>query len=219
MNDELSVLQKIIIWALPVFLAITVHEAAHGWVAYHLGDDTAHRAGRITLNPLKHIDPIGTVLLPLILVAFSNFIFGWAKPVPVNFRQLFHPRRDSALVSLAGPLANLFMAIFWVMIAQIDATLMNNEVTLIIALMAWAGISINAALMVLNLLPILPLDGGRILQSLLPPKLAVHFARLEPLGLTLLLILLVTGILDQLLLPVIKQFIDLLLLFLTWFQT
>lgn len=216
MNDELTVLQKILIWALPILFAITAHEAAHGWVAYHLGDDTAHRAGRITLNPFKHIDPIGTVLLPLILVTISGFIFGWAKPVPVNFRQLYHPRRDSALVSLAGPMANFLMVIFWALIAKLSLTFTGSDLIFIIYSMGLAGILVNSALMVLNLLPILPLDGGRILYSLLPSRLAIYFARLEPLGLLILLGLLLTGILNKILFPLVQSFVTLLLSSLEW---
>jgi len=208
MSDE--ILQKIAIWALPILLAITAHEAAHGWVAYRLGDDTAYRADRVTFNPLKHIDPIGTLLLPILLVWLSGFIFGWAKPVPVNFRQLRHPRRDMALVSLAGPAANLLMAIAWAIVAKLlpNTTFLHS--------MGSAGILINSALMVLNLLPILPLDGGRILYSLLPNTLAILFARLEPFGLIILLVLLTTGLLNTLLSPLIWNFMYFLLSLLEW---
>jgi Zn-dependent protease len=206
--DELSTLQQITIWILPVLFAITVHEAAHGWMAFKLGDDTAFRLGRITLNPIKHIDPIGTILLPIVLLVISagQFVFGWAKPVPVNFYQLREFRRDMALVALAGPAANLLMAILWVMLAKFGAILVNDfQITAAIFLvyMGFAGVIINALLMILNLFPILPLDGGRVLHSLLPPNLAESYAQLEPYGIIILVALLLTNVLQMILLPIL----------------
>jgi len=202
---ELSILQQVAIWILPVLFAITVHEVAHGWVAFKLGDDTAHRFGRLTLNPIKHIDPIGTVLLPLLLLVLTGFVFGWAKPVPVNFRQLRQPRRDMALVALAGPGANLLMAIFWIIIAKFGLLLTGVFTPAVFLIyMGVAGIIINAILMILNLLPILPLDGGRVLYSALPPNLAMQFGRLEPFGLIILVVLLMTGVLNSILLPMVN---------------
>ncbi len=199
---ELSTLQLVIIWVLPVLFAITVHETAHGWVAFKRGDSTAYKLGRITLNPIKHIDMIGTVILPTVMLMISNFVFGWAKPVPVNFRNLKNPRRDMALVAFAGPGSNLLMAIFWAIIVQIGwLTFESLPLTIFLVYMGSAGIFINAILMVLNLLPILPLDGGRILYSLLPTRLGTHYAKLEPFGLVILLILLMTGGLGYILLP------------------
>ncbi len=199
---ELSTLQLVIIWVLPVLFAITVHETAHGWVAFKRGDSTAYQLGRITLNPIKHIDMIGTVILPTLMLIISNFVFGWAKPVPVNFSQLKNPRRDMALVALAGPGSNLLMAIFWAIVVQIGwLTLESFPLTIFLIYMGSAGIFINAILMILNLLPILPLDGGRILYSLLPSRFATHYAKLEPFGLVILLILLMTGGLGYVLLP------------------
>ncbi|HIE00548.1 MAG TPA: site-2 protease family protein [Thiotrichaceae bacterium] len=202
---ELTLLQQISIWALPILFAITAHEAAHAWVAFKLGDSTAYREGRVTLNPIKHIDLIGTVILPLLMVVISGFVFGWAKPVPVNFRQLRQPRRDMALVALAGPGANLLMAIFWVIVAKLGFFLTAEfEQAIFLVYMGSAGILINLILMILNLLPILPLDGGRVLHSALPRELAISFGRLEPFGLIILVILLVTGILVNILHPLIN---------------
>ncbi|HAI67941.1 MAG TPA: site-2 protease family protein [Gammaproteobacteria bacterium] len=201
---ELTLLQQISIWALPILFAITAHEAAHAWVAFKLGDSTAYREGRVTLNPIKHIDLIGTVILPLLMVVISGFVFGWAKPVPVNFRQLRQPRRDMALVALAGPSANLLMAIIWVIVAKLGLLLTGEfEQAIFLVYMGSAGILINLILMILNLLPILPLDGGRVLHSALPRELAISFGRLEPFGLIILVILLVTGILEKILFPLV----------------
>jgi Zn-dependent protease len=199
---NLTTFQTVAIWLLPILFAITVHEAAHGWVAHQLGDNTAFRAGRVTLNPIKHIDLIGTIILPLLLSFLGGFIFGWAKPVPVNFHKLRQPRRDTALVALAGPMANLVMAIGWAVIAK-AAWLMEEDFTSAIFLvyMGQAGTLINSALMILNLLPILPLDGGRVLHSMLPPHLATPFGRLEPYGLYILIGLLISGILAKILYP------------------
>ncbi|TGO02966.1 peptidase [Candidatus Thiomargarita nelsonii] len=203
--EELTTLQQVTIWILPVLFAITVHEVAHGWVAFKLGDDTAYRLGRITLNPISHIDPIGTVLLPLLLFATTGFVFGWAKPVPVNFNRLRQVRRDMALVALAGPGANLLMAIFWTIIVKFGLLLTDAfPVAVFLIYMGYAGIVINGILMILNLLPILPLDGGRVLHSALPPNLAYSFGRLEPFGLIILVVLLLTGILQDVLLPMLN---------------
>lgn len=203
---EFSFLNKLIIWAVPVLFAITVHEVAHGWVAARLGDLTARNMGRLTLNPLKHIDPLGTVALPLLLLMVSNFVFGWAKPVPVNWNNLGNPRRDMALVALAGPGANFIMMLLWFFLAKV-ITLSGMESAMIarfIIYMCSAGIIINIVLMVLNLLPLLPLDGGRILAALLPANISVNFSKLEPYGLIIILVLLATGILGKILWPPIK---------------
>ena len=169
--ESLSLVQELSVAILPIMLAITVHEAAHGLVADKLGDKTARMAGRVTLNPLKHIDPLGTVVLPLLMYALSGFMFGWAKPVPVNWRNLHHPRRDTALVAIAGPAANFIMILIWALLLAVSRELAQSNTWIAVPLyhMANFGILINAILMALNLLPILPLDGGRVLNSLLPP--------------------------------------------------
>lgn len=201
--DEMSTLQRIAVWALPVLFAITVHEVAHGWVARRLGDPTAMMLGRLTLNPLKHIDPIGTVLLPLLMLLFSPFIFGWAKPVPVDPRNFDHPRRDMAAVAAAGPMVNLVMALIWAVIAKIGLLLsaVSPWASVPLVLMGKIGIFLNAILMILNLLPLPPLDGGRVVVGLLPAPLADKVARIEPYGMFVLVGLMVTGILGQLIGP------------------
>ncbi|HEC17031.1 MAG TPA: site-2 protease family protein [Sedimenticola sp.] len=214
--DEVSViqlfLQRVSILAIPVLFAITVHEAAHGWVAYRLGDSTAMMLGRVTFNPLKHIDPVGTVLVPLATLLMTGFLFGWAKPVPVDWRNLHNQRRDMGLVALAGPGANLIMALFWGILIKFGLALapVSEWFAMPLIAMGAAGVFINCILMVLNLTPIPPLDGGRVLAALLPPKLALAFSRLEPYGLFIVLGLLVTGVLGRLLWPVVWALIDLL---------
>lgn len=207
-----SLIPTLAIWALPVLLAITLHEAAHGYVARHFGDPTAHLAGRITLNPFKHIDLVGTILVPAGILAISTLfggggiLFGWAKPVPVNFSRLRNPKADMLWVAAAGPFTNLVMAIGWAMVFKIASSGPETAYTLPMLRMAEAGILINAVLMFLNLLPIPPLDGGRIAVSLLPGKLAWQFSRLEPYGFPILLILLFTGVLGAILWPLIAFF-------------
>lgn len=201
--EEFNLIQKIAVYALPVLLAITLHEAAHGYVAKIMGDNTAYMMGRVTLNPLKHIDPIGTVLLPLLAVTLGGFLFGWAKPVPVNVGNLREPRTGMRWVAAAGPAANLVMAVMWVFLLKL-AIGMDNDYTAPLALMSQAGVSINVVLMVLNLMPILPLDGGRIVESLLPPRQAYSFSRLEPYGMWILLALVLTGLLS----PILRPFTD-----------
>lgn len=195
---QLNIIQKIIVWGPPILFAITVHEVAHGWIASKLGDKTALMLGRLTLNPFKHIDMIGTVLLPLGLLLFrSPIIFGWAKPVPVNPNNLKKPRRDMALVAIAGPIANIIMAFIWAAIMKTGAILMGHglQFALPIVLMGKYGILINLVLMSLNLIPIPPLDGSRVVAALLPAKLAYQYDRIAPYGFVILLLLLVTGVL------------------------
>ena len=197
-----SVIQTITVYAIPVLLAITVHEAAHGYVARHFGDDTAHAAGRITLNPLKHIDPIGTVVVPLVMAVLSPFVFGWAKPVPVNFGRLRHPKRDMIWVAAAGPGSNLVMAILWLLFAKVLVLLgMREQFFLMVAA---AGIQVNLMLMALNLLPVPPLDGGRILVGVLPHRLAWQVSRIEPYGFVILLVLLLTNTLGFFIQPFLR---------------
>lgn len=200
---DLTVIQKIAIYALPVIFAITVHEAAHGYAARHFGDMTAYHAGRITLNPLKHIDMFGTIILPALTVMLGGILFGWAKPVPVDFRRLHHPKKDMLWVAAAGPASNFVMAVFWALVLKFSVHAPEAFV-LPLSLMAKAGVTINIVLMVLNLLPLPPLDGGRIAVSLLPIRLARPFAQIERYGFIILIILLFTGVLGQILTPLIN---------------
>ncbi|MHB0918612.1 MAG: site-2 protease family protein [Thiobacillus sp.] len=216
--EELTLIGKIAIFALPVIFAITLHEAAHGYVARYFGDMTAAAAGRITLNPLKHIDPVGTILVPLVILLTSKLLgggailFGWAKPVPVNFGQLRRPKQDMLWVAAAGPGINFVMAVFWALMIQLGHALGNDFVSAPLMLMGAAGVFINVILMALNLIPLPPLDGGRIAVSLLPVRLAMQYARLEPYGLFILLGLLFTGVLGIILWPLISLFIGLIAL-------
>ncbi|MDH5357693.1 MAG: site-2 protease family protein [Gammaproteobacteria bacterium] len=209
---DFSLIQKIIVWALPVLFAITAHEVAHGWVALKLGDRTAQMMGRLTLNPLKHIDPVGTLLIPGLLLMVGGFIFGWAKPVPVTFQNLRRPKSDMAWVALAGPMANFIMAIIWALLAKLGLGLFQSGITLFepMIYMGVAGVLINSMLMILNLLPLPPLDGGRILVSILPGPLSWQVSRLEPYGFFILLALLYFGVLSMVLWPLIGAFINLL---------
>ncbi len=209
--EELNLIQKISVYALPVLFAITLHEAAHAYVAKYWGDNTAYNLGRVSLNPLRHIDPVGTILLPLLCVAVGGFLFGWAKPVPVRFGNLRNVRAGMRWVAAAGPLANFAMAVMWVLLFKL-AVVMNNGYSEPLALMSQAGIGINVVLMVLNLMPLLPLDGGRIVESLLPPGLAYRFSRIEPYGMWILLALVVTGLLSLILRPFIDLVYNLLYL-------
>ena len=194
---ELTLIQKIAVFALPVIFAITLHEAAHGYVARYFGDMTAAAAGRITLNPLRHIDPVGTILVPAITLMLGGFLFGWAKPVPVNFGNLRRPKQDMLWVAAAGPGAHLLMAMFWGFVIFLAQLAPPNLFTTPLVLMGQAGIFINAVLMVLNLIPLPPLDGGRIAVSLLPRAQAIILSRIEPYGFFILLALLITGLLGR----------------------
>lgn len=196
--QELNVIQLLVVMAPPLLLAITLHEVAHGWMALRCGDITAKAQGRLSLNPLRHIDPVGTVLVPALLAVFGGFIFGWAKPVPVNYNRLRQPKRDMALVALAGPGSNLAMAFGWGLIAMIghgvrDALPWLGEPLL---LMGVAGIDVNVMLGVLNLVPIPPLDGSRVLAGMLPDRFGLAMARMEPYGLIVLVLLLASGLLN-----------------------
>jgi Zn-dependent protease len=208
---------EILLYVVPVVLAITVHEAAHGYAARHFGDTTAERAGRITLNPFSHIDPVGTVAVPLgiyLLSAISGgggILFGWAKPVPVNFARLRNPKADMLWVAAAGPFANFVMAVGWTAVAAFafgSAPGTYGHALWMMSTGNYGGIAINCVLMFLNLVPIPPLDGGRIAVSLLPNKLAWRYARVEPYGFPILLLLLVSGVLGRILSPPLNLFAD-----------
>ncbi|MCL2590530.1 MAG: site-2 protease family protein [Betaproteobacteria bacterium] len=203
-----EIIRNILVWAVPVLLAITVHEAAHGYVARHFGDPTAEQAGRISLDPFRHIDLVGTVIVPLLTFVSLNMAFGWAKPVPVNFSRLRNPKSDMLWVAAAGPLANLAMAVIW---AAIYILLIARKVPQDYVSMALAGMYINGTLLFLNLLPIPPLDGGRIAFSLLPNRLAWKYARIEPFGFLVLLILLVVINRLGILWPLLNGFVSVLI--------
>jgi len=204
-----SLIQTIAVYALPVLFGITLHEAAHGYVARMFGDPTAYEAGRISLNPIRHVDPIGTIAVPLFLLfstkllGGAGILFGWAKPVPVDWSRLRNPKRDMLWVALAGPASNLFMGVLWALSLRL---LIGNGASPddFWVLMAFAGIQINLILMALNLLPLPPLDGGRIVFSLLPSHLAWKYGKLEPYGLPILIVLMLTGVLWVLLRPLLS---------------
>jgi len=202
---ELTIVQKIAVWAIPLLFAITAHEVAHGWVASLCGDQTARLSGRLTLNPLKHIDLMGTIVVPLLMLTISNFIFGWAKPVPVDGRNMRHPRRDMIWVAAAGPMSNLVMALIWAAIAKSSLYLPASYdwLSVPLSLMGEAGIIINVVLAVLNFFPLPPLDGGRILTNLLPPRIAWEFSRIEPYSFFILILLLMTGVLSFVMSPLV----------------
>ncbi|MHB8454432.1 MAG: site-2 protease family protein [Acidiferrobacterales bacterium] len=196
--EALTSPQLFSILVIPVLFAIIVHEVAHGWVAKYLGDPTAQRLGRLTLNPIRHIDPLGTVLVPaLLLLLHTGFIFGWAKPVPITWENLRHPKRDMAIVAAAGPAANLLMALFWGVIVRVGMLLPASAqwVSKPMQFMGLGGIAVNVLLMVFNLLPLPPLDGGRVAVGLLPGPWAWRLSRVEPFGFYIVLGLMMTGLL------------------------
>jgi len=205
-------IRLIALYAIPGIFAITLHEAAHGYAARHFGDLTADQAGRITLNPIRHIDLMGTIVIPVLILIASQgkYAFGWAKPVPVNFSRLRNPKRDMLWVAAAGPGANLLMAILWAFVIKAMQGVPLNYFTEPVLLMARGGIIVNAVLMVLNLLPLPPLDGGRIAVSLLPHGLAYRFAKVEPFGMIIVLVLMLMGVLGAVMWPFIAGFIGLL---------
>ena len=202
---DISLIQKIAIWVLPLIFAITLHEVAHGWVASWFGDQTARLAGRLTFNPAKHIDPLGTVVIPLLMLMLSNFIFGWAKPVPVDPRNFRNPRRDMAIVALAGPVTNILMALFWGLIFKAGMMIQatgNAWLGIPLVYMGAAGIMINVVLAVLNLIPLPPLDGAKIFSSILPRRASYWFDMVEPYSFIILILLLITGILGRIIGPI-----------------
>jgi len=201
-----AIMQGISTWALPVLFAIVLHEVAHGWVADRLGDNTARFMGRLTLNPIKHIDPIGTVLIPvLLLVVGSPFLFGYAKPVPINFRKLRNPKRDMIWVALAGPVTNLLLALISTLVLAVTVNMPGSMewVSQPLALMCQASIIINVVLCIFNLLPLPPLDGGRVAVGLLPGPMAYQLSRLEPFGFLIIILLLVSGVLQSVIGPLV----------------
>jgi len=196
--DISNLIQTVLIYALPVIFAITVHEAAHGYVARHFGDNTAEVMGRVTLNPMKHIDPIGTILMPLMLYFATSgaFLFGYAKPVPVNFGRLRHPKRDMVWVALAGPVSNFIQAILWALVLVTLVAVGINETFFI--KMAQGGVLVNLVMWAFNLFPLPPLDGGRVLAGLLPNGPAQNFlARIEPYGFFIVMALVLAGIVSN----------------------
>ena len=203
--DVFQFVQTVAIYALPVLFAITLHEAAHGYVARHFGDMTAYAQGRISLNPMRHIDFVGTIVIPLVILVLSGgrFLFGWAKPVPVNYSALRSPKQHMAWVAAAGPGANLAMALGWALLLRFLLFLPQNDFSVPMRLMCEAGMQVNVVLMLLNLLPILPLDGGRIVASLLPTRMAWGYAKLEPWGFPILLGLMFLGALNVILAPMV----------------
>jgi Zn-dependent protease len=205
---DADLLRTISIFALPLVFAITLHEAAHGYAAKHFGDLTAYAQGRVSLNPLRHVDLVGTLIVPLVILTLSHFagssiLFGWAKPVPVNFSNLRNPKRDMRWVAAAGPGANFAMALLWAMTLKLGALAPDAYFAQPMVWMGAAGILVNVALAVLNLMPLLPLDGGRIVVSLLPARLAYRYSLLEPYGMVILLVMLFTGVLGLVLWPII----------------
>ena len=200
MNIDIALLA---IAAIPMIFAITLHEASHGYVARYFGDPTAYQLGRISLNPIRHIDLVGTIIVPAATLLLGGILFGWAKPVPVDYSRLRNPRTDMRWVALAGPASNLFMAFGWALLLKVGLST-NNYFSVPLEEMARIGVSINLMLMAINLVPILPLDGGRVLFSLLPPHAAHTYGRSEPYGLPILLLLLATGLLSIIVLPMIR---------------
>ena len=202
---DASVIQNITIFAIPMILAITLHEASHAFAARYFGDSTAYMLGRMTLNPVKHIDPVWTIAVPLLLILFKLPVFGAAKPVPVNFAALRNPKRDMIWVAAAGPLANLAMMVLWGLVCKIAISLPQSGPVNFLALVGQAGVLVNALIMIFNLFPLLPLDGGRIVAGLLPGRLSYSFSRTEPYGMIILILLLSTHVLDGILWPLVEM--------------
>ncbi|TAN82766.1 MAG: site-2 protease family protein [Gallionella sp.] len=198
-----QLIQTITLAAIPVLFAITLHEAAHGYAARHFGDMTAYQQGRISLNPLRHIDPVGTILLPLLTLFLGGILFGWAKPVPVNFSALRRPKQDMLWVAIAGPATNLFMALGWALLYKMALSFPDSYFAEPLLGMAGIGIKINIILLVLNMLPLPPLDGGRVAVSLLPHRQAFQLAKIEPYGMFIVIFLAITPVLSLILSPLV----------------
>lgn len=205
---NLNAIQTVSVWILPLLFAITLHEAAHAYVANYYGDATAKLRGRLSLNPVKHIDLVGTIIVPIIILVISNFHFtlGWAKPVPIDQRNFKNPERDMAIASVAGPGANILMAIFWISLLKLMIVfkLPGNMAVIFLALMCQVGIVINIVLAILNMIPIPPLDGSRVVSSILPGRWAYYYNQIEPYGIIILIVLMATGILGGMILPGLK---------------
>ncbi|MCP3852202.1 MAG: site-2 protease family protein [Gammaproteobacteria bacterium] len=206
---DATTIQKITIWILPVLFAVSLHEAAHAWMADRKGDATARLLGRLTFNPFKHIDPVGTVLVPAIMITFTGYAFGWAKPVPVDARNFKNPKKDMVWVALAGPVSNFIMALIWAVILSLSVTFHDSRssLSLFLLYMPIAGITINVILGVLNLLPVPPLDGGRIMAGLLPGRTSMQYSKIEPYGFFIIIGLMLTGLLSYIIFPVISVFL------------
>lgn len=205
---ELNSMQLIAVWVLPIVFAITVHEAAHAYVAFYYGDQTAKLQGRLSLNPLKHLDWMGTVIVPVLMIVFTGFAFGWAKPVPIDGRNLKNPRKDMIWIAFAGPFSNFVMGLLWALILRVALSMdLQSMAVLFVILTAVAGIMINTILLVLNLLPLPPLDGSRILSGLLPVRLAIQYNKLEPYGFFIIIALMLFGLLGFILNPLIILFL------------
>lgn len=207
-----QLIQTIAVAAIPILFAITLHEAAHGYVAKHFGDMTAYQMGRISLNPARHIDPVGTVLLPLLTLVLGGVLFGWAKPVPVNFAALRNPKKDMLWVALAGPASNLVMALGWALLLKFAYSFPDNYFAEPLTDMAAIGIKINLVLMVLNLIPLPPLDGGRVAISLLPHREAYQLSKIEPYGMMILIVLAISPVLGWVLFPLVNAVQQILLM-------
>ncbi len=206
---DATTIQKITIWILPLLFAVALHEAAHAWIADKKGDSTARMLGRLTFNPIKHIDPVGTIIVPVLMVVLTGFAFGWAKPVPVDARNLRNPKKDMMWVAAAGPVSNFLQALFWAVFLNISVMFFDgrSSISLFFLLMPIAGITINMILGVLNLLPIPPLDGGRIMSGLLSPRASMQYSKIEPYGFFIIIALMMTGILSYIIFPVIAVFL------------
>lgn len=209
--DINTLIYTLAVWAIPVLLAITIHEAMHGWMAHKLGDNTAQMLGRLSLNPVKHIDPIGTLIVPIAMVLLqTGFVFGWAKPVPVNTRNLASPRKDMAIIAAAGPISNLLMAVAWVVVIKLASAIISDPaIAKGIMDMGRAGILINLVLFIFNLFPIPPLDGSKVLSAFLPPHLSTVMDKIEPYGLFIVLGLVYLGVFNAIMTPLLTFFLNL----------